>query len=454
MNKLNKIKICALGILLFSKPLYSIPDDSQINRIVNTVKPSLVYIEITAKNTNTDGKEEQQVVNKNGVIISTGGYIVTSYISDIIIADIKVYIDKTECRAKLIGNDKATKISIIKIETDKKLVPAKFGSEPVTANEWLIAIYAMGEEQNFEKLYFPCFVGGILSSGMYKQFYLGIMQSADGIILCNSNNEISGMMLPYYNFSLPLTEKKSDKTAIELNMMKAGIKAVSIGPIKTGISRILSNNKTTKLSWVGIQLKKLSKQEAEGFGIPYKGTVITKIYKNSPAEKAGLIAGDIVIKFNNVELPENDDAMELLIDLLRINDPGAKGTITVRRDDKIMDLTITPIEYPEQKQIRNSWIGITAQEINDLVFNGLNLFAYNGVVVIDVERASPANNAGIEQNDVITAVQNIPVENLTDWRNVINRLNTEKIKNILVKLYRGNKTLLRVIKTGEEQEPE
>jgi serine protease Do len=446
---MKKVLLCLIAGLAAAGQSYPMFNEDQVKKVFDGIKPAIVYIELSARTTNTDGKEDQQIFAKNGLIYDEDGYIVTSFISKEVISDIKVIVGQKEYKARLVGNDKTSRVSVVKIVPEGKLVPAKFSDKPVLPNQWLIAVFSLGEENQYEKMFFPCYVGGVLPAGLYDQFYLGVVQTGDGVVLCSMDGQVSGLMLPFYDFSIPMIENRVNKVNNEVAMMKSGAKAVSVNPVVNAVKRIMAGKDSIKISWVGFQLKKFTKQESEGFGIPHKGVLVTKVYRNGPADKAGVKLGDVIIEVDGREILKDSDGMELLIDLLRVHQPDTPGEIKVYRGKEIITLNITPIEFPEPKQTRSQWLGITVQEITDLIYNGMNLFTDKGVVVADLERANPANNAGIEQGDVIIALQNLPVPNTVEWQNVVNKLNMEKVKNILVKLYRGNKTMIRVIKTDE-----
>jgi len=424
-------------------------DEKQILKITDKIKPSIVYIDVLAKIPSFKGEEKGTVFQKNGVIISSTGYILTSFISDKIVTYIKAIINNKEYPAKLIGNDTVTRIAVLKIKSKEILIPVNFSQKNPQPGEWLIGVYCSNEEQQYRKFFFHCLVGGIIPSGLSDKLFLGVVPSADGLFLVNTKSEISCMMLPFFNYSVDLLENDEAKLSKQLNLMNASVSPVSTVPIIEAANRIIKEQKSLKMSWIGIQLKKLTKQQAEGFNIPHKGVLITRVFKDSPAEKAGLKANDVIIEIKNKEIIEDESGMNLLIDLIRSHTPDTEMKIKIIRNAKIKEISITPIEFPEKRQSRSSLLGITVQEIDDMVYSGLNLFTDKGVIVIDVEPGTYAFNSDIKTSDLIVGIQNTEIKNIDDWQKKLNEIQENKVKNILLRIYRGNKTLFRVIKNEE-----
>jgi len=436
-------------IIFLSNSVNSIIDENKFIKVAESIKPYIVYIKIYIT-FESEGKITQETIERNGLIIDNKGYILTSYISSEITPNIKVFINKKEYSVKLVGSDKVTRISLLKIEDREGLFDLpknniKFVSKPVEQGQWLVGICTLSEKYQFEKVVQYCMVATKLPSGLSDLLYITPNISFDGMVLSNMNSEICAIMLPFYELNLSMTETKKQKIRKEIEMMHAELKCVDIYPIISSINRIIKKQGNLDISWIGVSIKELSKSQAEGFGISHNGVLITNVFSDSPAKRAGLCPEDVVFGIDNKLIPEDEIGIKLFIDIIRNTDPDTELVFKILRNKIEKNIVVKTIKYPEPLQIRNSWLGITFGEVNDALYNSLNLFSNKGILIVDIESGTPASYAKLNRSDLITHIQLKEVTNINELQIILNDLKYKKVKSIIIRLYRGNKTLTRII---------
>ena len=202
-------------------------------------------------------------------------------------------------------------------------------------------------------------------------------------------------------------------------------------------------------SWIGIQIKDIPSDVAEKNNLKNNyGVLITKIEKNSPAEKAGLNENDIILEYNGMEIKNSDD----LINLVRKEKPGQKVKLLVLRDKNKKNFTVTIEEKPKNRFFEGkfpdsfpfafNWnrpkLGLELFELNPELGEYFQSPTKKGMLVKKVLKDSPAEKAGIKPGDVIIGIGKESVEDLHD------------ITSALRDYKKGDKVELTIIRKGEQ----
>jgi serine protease Do len=171
--------------------------------------------------------------------------------------------------------------------------------------------------------------------------------------------------------------------------------------------------------WLGVLIQNLDEQMAEGFGFEgTEGVLIGDVMEGSPAERGGLQPGDIVLKFDGEEVADVNE----LRNRVAATEPGSKVPVVIFRDGERETLQV-PIEQMEEgatvaaertEEAEN--LGMTVGNIDEETADKLGLKNTRGVLVLEVERGSPAARAGVRPNDVILAVNRRRVQTMADYR--------------------------------------
>jgi len=200
--------------------------------------------------------------------------------------------------------------------------------------------------------------------------------------------------------------------------------------------------------WLGVMIQDITPELAKSFGLKEaKGVLISDVTKNSPAEKAGLKHGDIVIRFNGKEAKDS----HMLSRLVAATQPNSKAKVDIIRDGKETSIEVTIGTMPQKMEGQlaekpTAW-GLSVQDITPELAQHLGLNpGEKGVVVTDVEPESPAAEAGLRPGDVIKEVNRQPIENAVGYNTVIE--NVKEGESVLLLVKRGSGTLFVVLKSS------
>lgn len=190
--------------------------------------------------------------------------------------------------------------------------------------------------------------------------------------------------------------------------------SIPINNVKKAIDDFIRDGKVT-YGWMGVSLVEVTKEFQQELGVGNSnGAFVANVYLDSPAAKGGLQAGDFVIELNGRKVKDVDQLVRDVGDLT----VGEKAEFTVIRNGMQQLLTAT-IESREDSVVSDNskyWPGFVAQPLTDDVRESLKLDKkVKGVVVASVTAKSPAAALRLQVGDVITSVNDVPVENLKDF---------------------------------------
>ena len=374
----------------------------------------------------------------SGFILSDDGYVMTN--NHVIENSTEITVtlnDGSVMPAKLIGTDKRSDLALLKISGDD-LPTVKIGdSKQLKIGEWVLAI---GSPFGFDHTVTAGIVSGKKrnlpneSYVPYIQTDVAINPGNSGGPLFNLDGEVVGVNAQIYTRS-------------------GGFMGVSFAiPAETlsSVYNQLRENGKVKRGWLGVYIQQMDKDLAESFGLEKpQGAVVARILSDSPAEKAGIEQGDVILKFDNKMVKKSKDLPLLVgssvvnsvikVELLRGKRKISKFVKIeeLPQDDKIASLTQKIVE-----QVTVS--GITVADIDDNTKKSLNIFGGVKVEKISNEQSS---NSKIMINDVITQVNGKPVYSTNDFKKIVSQLVDNSLANVLV--YRNNTPLFVALKISK-----
>ncbi|MEE9196644.1 MAG: DegQ family serine endoprotease [bacterium] len=382
-----------------------------------------------------EGTPEQRTRHSlgSGIIYDKEGYIITNNHVVERASEIKVKLhDGSEYDAKVIGTDPKTDLALIKIEADKPLPTLTLGdSDALQVGEWVIAIGNPFGLEHTVTVGVVSAKGRVIGTGPYDDFIqtdASINPGNSGGPLLNTSGEVVGV-----------------NTAIVAAGQGIGFATPS------NITRRVIEDLRTKGSvvrgWLGVVIQRMSPDLAKSFGLEENtGALVAEIVEDSPAQKAGIKRGDVIIKFNGAEIK----TMDVLPRRVAATRPGKKATVTILRDGKKKSLKVT-IGTLEEKKIAKARfaeeeLGITVQEITRDLAEHFDLETREGVIVSDVDRSGPAWEGGIRRGDIVLEVNRQTIKTMKDYRQALKKYAGEGTVLLLVR--RGGNTLYVAIKTG------
>ncbi|MDV2496207.1 MAG: DegQ family serine endoprotease [bacterium] len=382
-----------------------------------------------------EGVPEQRTRHSlgSGIIYDKEGYIITNNHVVERASEIKVKLhDGSEYDAKVIGTDPKTDLALIKIEADKPLPTLTLGdSDALQVGEWVVAIGNPFGLEHTVTVGVVSAKGRVIGTGPYDDFIqtdASINPGNSGGPLLNTSGEVVGV-----------------NTAIVAAGQGIGFATPS------NIARRVIEDLRTKGSvvrgWLGVVIQRMSPDLAKSFGLEENtGALVAEIVEDSPAQKAGIKRGDVIIKFNGTEIK----TMDVLPRRVAATRPGKKATVTILRDGKKKSLKVTIGTLEEEKiakaRFTEEELGITVQEITRELAEHFDLETREGVIVSDVDRSGPAWEGGIRRGDIVLEVNRQTIKTMKDYRRALKKYAGKGTVLLLVR--RGGNTLYVAIKTG------
>ena len=377
-------------------------------------------------------KEHKSSGLGSGVIVSSDGYIITNshVVKDA--DEIKVTLaDKKEFTGKVIGSDPKTEIAVVKI--DAKNLPTVFwgNSDKLQVGEVVLAV---GNPYGLNQTVTMGIVSalgranvGIADYEDFIQTDAAINPGNSGGALVNIKGELVGINTAIYSTS---GGYQGIGFAIPSNMVKSVMESL----IKTG--------KVVR-GWLGVSIQKVTPELARQFDLKDEvGALIGDIIEESPADKAGLQRGDIILEYNGRKIEEPTMLRNMVANTL----PGDQHTVTVLRDGKTRTVTVTIGELPSDLQqpvetgdYQNVMKGISVQDMSPELTKKLKIpDKIKGVIISDVDEGSVG--AGVlNQGDVIQEINRKKVSDVKSYKEIVAKIPTEE--SVLLLIFRGGSSL-------------
>jgi serine protease Do len=366
----------------------------------------------------------------SGVIINKEGYIVTNnHVVENAKEIVAMLHNKKDYKAEVVGRDKKTDLALIKIEAEEDLPVAPLGdSDELQVGEWVLAI---GNPFGLAETVTAGIVsakGRVIGAGPYDDF----IQTDASINPGNSGG-------PLFNF---WGEVVGINTAIVEAGQGIGF-AIPINMAKELLPQLKEKGRVTR-GWLGVGIQKVTSELAESFGLKEaKGALVSQVFKDSPADKAGIRQGDVILEFDGKQIEEFGDLSRIVA-----STPVRKTvSIKVFRGGQVISLEATVAEMEEPKEVAlapaRKPLGITVQDLTPEIAASLGLETTTGVVVTGVEPATPGAKAGIRRGDVIIEVDRKPVKDVEEFGQAIEA--TKGQENVLFLIRRGEGNLFIVV---------
>jgi serine protease Do len=355
-------------------------------------------------------RESTQRSLGSGILISKDGEILTNYHVVRSADTIKVKLaDQTEYEARLIGKDDRTDIALIKTRKSPGNMPfAKLGrSSQLDVGDWVMAI---GNPFGLEHTVTAGIVsakGRVIGAGPYDSFIqtdASINPGNSGGPLINAVGEVVGVNSAIFSQS-------GGNVGIGF--------AIPIDLAKKVVEQLRKNGRVVR-GWLGVRAQDVTQTMAASLGLtrsPGEMAVVTEVAENSPAAEAGVKTGDIIVEFNGKAVPKSHDFPSVIAD----TPPGQKVTLKIFRDKKEQTMAVKIGELQDendpnqQAEARDPELGLRVQKITPEAARRLGLTSSKGVLVVEVQPGSPADQVGIEPADVIREVNQRPVGNVREF---------------------------------------
>lgn len=335
----------------------------------------------------------------SGFIIDRDGYIVTNNHVIEGADEIKVSLaNDKEFDAEIIGRDPNTDLALIKIKGASDLVPLKLGdSDNLTVGSWVVA---MGSPFGLEQTVTAGIVsakGRVIGSGPYDDFIqtdASINPGNSGGPLLNMNGEVVGI-----------------NTAIVAQGQGIGF-AIPINLARGIIDQLKMHGSVTR-GWLGVGIQDLTPELAEYYGLKEKqGVLVAQVFEGDPADKAGIKAKDVIIEVDGKPVSSSRE----LTSMIAAIPVGQKTPVKILRDGQEKTVNVEIAKRPEAERLakteseKGEQLGIQIAEITpEMARRFGHSETEKGVLVVGVEPGSKAEEAGVQQGDLVKEVNRKPV---------------------------------------------
>jgi serine protease Do len=367
----------------------------------------------------------------SGFVISNDGYILTN--AHVVEAADEITVrltDKREFKAKVVGTDKRTDVAVLKIEAGSLPVVSIGDPTKLRVGEWVVAI---GSPFGFDNTV----TAGIVSAkgrSLPQENFVPFIQTDVAINPGNSGG--------------PLFNLKGEVVGINSMIFSrtGGFMGVSFAiPIDVAVDVAKQLQTTGRVSRgrIGVVIQEVTKELADSFGLPRAaGALVNSVEKGGPADKAGIQASDVILKFDNKDIDSSNE----LPRIVAATRPGAKVPVQVWRKGERKDLQITVGETPDERGAAKRQqgkkspgetlgkLGLTVSEVGAEQRRELNIAG--GVLVENAEGA--AARAGIRRGDVILAVNNQEIKSVEEFTRLVAPGDKPRTVALLVKRGEGS----------------
>tara|TARA_B110000444_G_C18794939_1_gene574340 strand:- start:127 stop:1539 length:1413 start_codon:yes stop_codon:yes gene_type:complete len=355
------------------------------------------------------------IINKNGTVI-TNHHVINNA------EDILVRVGSKEYKAKVIGEDPLADIAVLKMETSDIFTPVNFGdSDKARVGDWVIAI---GN---------PFGLGGTVTSGIISAKHRDInLTRYDNLIQTDAS-------INQGNSGGPLFNTKGDVVGINQAIIAPGqTGSIGIGfaipsnDAKNIINQLIKFGETRR-GWLGVRIQEVTKEIAEIEGLKKtEGALVASVGENSPADKAGLKAGDIILNFDGKDIKE----MKMLPKAVASTSVGKSVVLKIWRNKKIISKKLilgrleSSDEFKEKKsllpnknkEIEVDTLKITVRDINSEDIKKRNLDkGTKGSIVVSISTRSPLAGE-VSINDIIIEIQKKSIKSSKNLDKVINEI--------------------------------
>jgi len=374
----------------------------------------------------------------SGFVLDADGYIITNHHVVDEATEIVVRLnDEKEYKAEIVGGDAKTDIAVIKIADAKGLVPVPLGdSDELKVGEWVVAV---GSPFGLDHTV----TAGIVSAKGRRinrpdqSPYDDFIQTDAAINPGNSGGPLVNLKGQVVGINTAIYSRSGGNIGIGF--------AIPINLARQIVPQLKETGYVTR-GWLGVLIQPVDDDIAKSLELPdAQGALVAKVFDDSPAAKAGVEVGDVIVDFDGQEIHKSND----LPSIVAATPVGKAVQVTVVRSGsrKTLDVTIAKLEEEatEAKPVKADELGLSVQDMTPEIASDLGLPRDSkGVVVSGVRRGSPADEAGLRAGDVIESIGNQAVADVKAFRKLLSAREPES--SVLVLVRRGDQTLFRVIK--------
>lgn len=342
------------------------------------------------------------IVKSDGVVL-TNAHVVTQ--ADEVIVKLT---DRREFKAKVVGLDKASDVAILKIDA-KNLPTVKIGNpQNARVGEWVLAI---GSPFGFEN----SVTAGIVSAksrSLPDEDYVPYLQTDVAINPGNSGGPLFNLQGEVIGINSQIYSRSGGSEGLSF--------AIPINLAMNVEKQILENGKVSR-GQLGLTIQPVTQELAASFGLEKPtGALVSEVKKGSPAEKSGIEAGDVILKFNGKPVELSEDLPPLVADTV----PGTNAQVEIWHNKR---LKVTIVDVGEMNmestsildsQLSKGKLGLMVRPLRD---EEKKIADTSSGLIVEGVTEGPAAKAGIHQGDIILSAAGEKIDSAVQLSNLVNK---------------------------------
>lgn len=354
--------------------------------------------------------------NGSGVLISPEGHLLTN--EHVIAGADEIMVSLSagkKYKASVVGKDSKTDLAVLKIDAQEVLPHVPIGdSSALRVGEWVVAIgnpFGLG----------LTVTAGVVSA-INRDLSIDRQRSYKDLIQTDASINPG-------NSGGPLLSAKGELIGVNTAIIPYGQGigfAIPVNMAKRIVGDLMAYGRVKK-AFLGVTVQKITPELAKYFAVPEKGVLVTDVTRESAAEKAGIVPGDVILEIHDKKILNVKDFQEV-VDERRVGD---KANVKLFRKGKE---GVCQVEFNEIPAGSNP-IGVTVQKIDQGLINKYSLYIDQGCMITAVAPDSAAAKAGLRPGDVIQQVNRFPTLNEKDFAAATSQLRAET--QVALRVVRG-----------------
>jgi serine protease Do len=380
----------------------------------------------------------------SGVIVSPDGYIITNNHVVEKAEEIKVtLLDRRTFKGKIVGADPKTDIALVKIDADNLPTLRWSDSEKLQVGEFVLAI---GNPYGLSHTVTMGIISAVGRANVGIADYEDFIQTDAAINPGNSGGPLVNIKGELIGINTAIFSRTGGYQGIGF--------AVPSNMARLVMDQLVQNGKVIR-GWIGVTIQELTPELTQTFGLKKSnGALVSDVEKGSPAERAGIVRGDIILEFNGKEVKDVSSLRNMVAQSKR----GSEVSIRIFRSGKEYTVKVVIVDLPKEiaevvpdrvpgDSEADILIGLTVMDLTREIARQLGFNKdERGVVVVRVEPGSPADEAEIKKGDIIKEIDKKGIDNLEDFNRITS--NIKKDGTVLLFINRGGKRFYTILKAS------
>lgn len=388
-------------------------------------------------------REQESQSLGSGFIISADGYIMTN--AHVVDHADKITVrltDKREFAARVIGADKRTDVALLKIEASNLPKVVTGNPDKLKVGEWVIAI---GSPFGFDS----SVTAGIVSAkgrSLPQDNFVPFIQTDVAINPGNSGGPLFNMSGEVVGINSQIYTRSGGSMGLSF--------AIPID-VATQVADQLRTSGTVTRGRIGVTIQEMTRELAESFGLGQpNGALISSVEKGGPADKAGIEASDVILKFDGRPVTNSSD----LPRIVAAARPGKKATVELWRKGATKQVTVEVARMPEDGRLAQAIKGLSNEagklierlgiSLSELSREQLLELGNNSGLLVEEVKGSASRAAGLQRGDVLLAIGNMPLRSLNQLDEIIRQV--PRGRNVALLVRRGDSASYVAIKLDEK----